>query len=139
MVKICQRCLTEPAYSFVDSIGRKYKRDVCKSCQAIITQEIKTSSRRTDKAREYHRNYRLKARFGITSEEYDQMLLEQDGVCYICKIPSHKTLHVDHNHATNSVRKLLCIHCNTALGHLRESEEIIMKMLEYIREHNASV
>lgn len=56
----------------------------------------------------------IKRKFGITEEQYNQMLLDQDGVCKICKQvePSGKRLAVDHNKLTGQVRSLLCTLCN---------------------------
>lgn len=82
----------------------------------------------------------LVKRYGITGDQYRSMLERQGGVCKICgRTPeevSDKTawrLAVDHCHQTGAVRGLLCRACNTAIGQLQESEEIIMKALEYVR------
>jgi hypothetical protein len=44
-------------------------------------------------------------------------------------------LSVDHDHKTGKVRELLCAHCNTALGKLREDAAIAAAMLAYIQKH----
>ena len=43
---------------------------------------------------------------------------------------------VDHCHATGKVRGLLCFHCNTALGHVFDSPEILNKMIGYLATNN---
>jgi hypothetical protein len=61
----------------------------------------------------------LRRDYGITLEEYDAMLLAQNGCCYICKrhwSSFKKSLAVDHCHVSGKVRKLLCAKCNTAVG-----------------------
>jgi hypothetical protein len=67
----------------------------------------------------------LKSLYGITLEQYDEMLAKQEGHCAACpQTPEkehHKVLHVDHNHVTGAVRGLLCGRCNTALGLMREN------------------
>lgn len=61
--------------------------------------------------------------YGITLEEYEEMLDRQRGVCAICGQPETskykgvvKNLSVDHCHVTGEVRGLLCNNCNRAIG-----------------------
>jgi hypothetical protein len=67
----------------------------------------------------YARPYGLKRRHGITLEQYEAMLLSQNGLCAICGHPPdvgvNKRLHVDHDHATGKIRGLLCMHCNHSI------------------------
>lgn len=69
----------------------------------------------------------LRRRYGISSAEYDAMVRAQDGRCAICERvpnpPQHSkrgapfaALHVDHDHASGRVRRLLCNDCNRVLG-----------------------
>src|SRR2546423_5792224 len=60
----------------------------------------------------------LKRKFGLTLEEYDEMLAAQEGGCAICgEAPEEgKILHIDHDHETGLVRGLLCQRCNHGLG-----------------------
>jgi formate dehydrogenase maturation protein FdhE len=71
------------------------------------------------------REYMLKSKFGITAEQYAQMMLEQNGKCAMCgsepksKAGRHSTvaaLAVDHCHESGRVRRLLCTSCNMGLG-----------------------
>lgn len=81
----------------------------------------------------------LVKRYGITLDDYNVMLLEQNCCCHICgkhESNNGKRLAVDHNHATGKVRKLLCHHCNAALGSVQEDLQILQKMITYIEEHN---
>ncbi len=89
---------------------------------------------------ETERNRRLVNNFGITAQQYDAMLAEQNGVCAICRKtdgwvghPSRGRLHVDHDHVTGRVRGLLCSCCNVTLGSLSDDPERIERMLEYVR------
>lgn len=65
-----------------------------------------------------HRRWTLRTRYGITPEEYDELLARQDGRCAMCReeCATGKRLAVDHDHATGAVRGLLCHACNRALG-----------------------
>lgn len=64
------------------------------------------------------------------------MLLAQNGKCAICgTLPEPgRLLCVDHRHSDGVVRGLLCDHCNTALGHLRDNPILMQKAIEYIEK-----
>lgn len=92
--------------------------------------------RRRDISETKQRDFDYKRHYGISLEEYNQMFLEQNGCCKICK--RHQTefkrrLHVDHSHATNEVRGLLCHNCNLALGRFMDNKDIIKAALEYLK------
>lgn len=74
-------------------------------------------------------------RYGLTLAQYTQMLKAQNNTCKVCLGPfeSPRRTHVDHDHATGQVRAILCGSCNTALGHLRESDFNLQRMLAYLR------
>lgn len=65
------------------------------------------------------------------------MLAAQDGRCAICRgeDPKHANWSVDHCHATGAVRAILCSACNTGIGLLQDSPEIIAAALQYILRH----
>lgn len=77
----------------------------------------------------------LKKLYGITIEQYEEMLTNQKGGCAICgeKNKNGKYLFVDHDHATGKVRGLLCVRCNFLVGSSRESIGLLEKALDYIR------
>lgn len=86
------------------------------------------------------RNSKLKKNFGITLERYNELVLQQDGKCAICKElettvinGSLTSLAVDHDHTTGRVRGLLCCKCNRALGLMKDSVEILESAKEYLR------
>lgn len=78
-------------------------------------------------------DYSRKSKYGISKEEFSEMLLNQGGVCAICKGDnSGKTLRVDHNHVTGKIRGLLCSNCNVALGMTKEDRNILEEMIDYL-------
>src|SRR5687768_13778244 len=145
----CIKCNGDkPESEFSKGTGRygNGRRSTCKACcSAYIRDYYKknreriatTSARHYQNNRDRHRetsarwvreNQRrvkdahLRRRFGITIEQYEQLLEAQGGVCGICGRPPGKLrLAVDHNHETGEVRGLLCSDCNTAIGLLREN------------------
>lgn len=94
----------------------------------------KRVGRDLEKMRRWQRNHHYTTLYGITLEDYEQMLEEQEGVCAICSDPPNGTrpLSVDHNHETGAVRALLCGHCNAALGHAREDPARLHNMVAYL-------
>lgn len=83
------------------------------------------------------KGYRLKSIYNITIEEYNDLLLDQNGRCKICNNESTaRKLAVDHCHITGKVRGLLCNKCNMAIGLLFENEEIMLSALMYVVENN---
>lgn len=60
----------------------------------------------------------LKDNYGLTLEQYDKMVENQNGVCMICSGMNvdGRRLAVDHNHKTGEIRALLCLRCNVELG-----------------------
>src|SRR3990167_498960 len=61
--------------------------------------------------------YNLWHQYRMTLNDYNALLSKQNGVCAICEIPppDGKRLHVDHSHATEEVRALLCSICNQGM------------------------
>jgi hypothetical protein len=74
-----------------------------------------------------------KVRYGLTDEKYQAMLIEQKGLCKICNIKMSPP-HVDHNHATNKVRGLLCDNCNRGIGHLKENITTMKSAIKYLKD-----
>lgn len=74
-------------------------------------------------------HYRLK-KYGLSQEEYQQLLLDQNFACAICESPDD--LVVDHCHKTGRVRGLLCGHCNKAIGLLMDDPIRCKKASDYL-------
>jgi len=119
----------------------------CKSCVSLTNLAWRNANpgrrnegmkRWSDANQAHRRNYNLEKNYGITSEEYNRLLEAQAGVCAICKQPPNEAqkramyLSVDHCHTTGRIRGLLCISCNSAIGLLKESAELMAKALKYL-------
>lgn len=93
--------------------------------------------RNREKVREYQRKSKFKKKYGITLDDYAEMLEAQDGRCAICgDFPPHnKLLYVDHCHDTGDVRGLLCQQCNSGIGFLGDNVERVRKALTYLEKH----
>jgi hypothetical protein len=81
------------------------------------------------------REEKYKRSYGITTEQYDAMLAQQDYTCAICHKPcrSGRRLAVDHDHQTNRVRGLLCSFCNRLLGSYEANPTFFTKADDYLR------
>lgn len=97
--------------------------------------KIKAASRRRhEKHRDRLNGKRRFDKYGVTQEQYDEMVERQNGVCAICSSPpkAAKALSVDHDHNTGSVRGLLCDPCNLGLGLLGDSLQSLQAAVEYL-------
>jgi hypothetical protein len=96
------------------------------------------------KSYDYARDANLKHWFGISIDDYNQILKDQDSKCAICgeaetwfikRWNKLACLAVDHDHNTGEVRALLCRRCNQALGKFNDDPELFDKAAAYLRDH----
>lgn len=79
--------------------------------------------------------YQNKRKRSITPNRYALMFVQQDGKCGICRTdkPGGKgDFHVDHCHATGTIRGLLCHGCNVSLGHFKDDPALLRAAAEYL-------
>ena len=86
---------------------------------------------------ERNRDRHLNNKYGITSEIYNEMEIQHNFRCQICRVAPDMVLHVDHCHDTGKVRGLLCYKCNSLLGYADDNVEILARAIRYLRKHNA--
>lgn len=89
-----------------------------------------------EKVQKYSREYSLKRLYGITSEDYQIMLMAQGGKCKICHSASDTALFVDHNHVTGTIRGLLCTTCNMGIGHFKDDISLLKSAISYLEPVN---
>lgn len=169
-MKKCTRCKVEKdLINF--GINKKTKDGFeyqCKPCRKEVTEKWKSKNR--ERIRELDRQWRLKHpgygkeqkkeyrethklqlknaalinNFGITLQEYNKLLREQNYSCAICKVHFKKftrALAVDHDHKCcagkkscgNCVRGLLCNNCNNLLGRAKDNFAILFSAAEYLK------
>lgn len=81
----------------------------CAGCQSFVPLFYCAGSRCKSCASRAAHAGRIEKVYGISGEEYDQLLRHQRGRCYIChRVPRTMRLAVDHDHRTGEVRGLLC-------------------------------
>jgi hypothetical protein len=98
--------------------------------------ERKREYQQTDSYKRSFRRWYLREKYGLTLEQYDEMLERQGGGCAICgKPPGDIALHVDHCHETGRVRGLLCFACNAGLGQFKHDPELLVAAATYAGAH----
>jgi len=83
---------------------------------------------------------------GQTNEQcqanYDKLMRTQGFRCGMCPVQQNELtyyLAVDHCHATDEVRGLLCSNCNTGLGKLGDTVEGLQRGIDYLRKSKARI
>ena len=115
----------------------------CKPCAKQIPANKKENTSRRAKVyyqqdKQRAKGYNLTRLYGITLEEYNQMLIMQNNCCAICKQQFDNNTRattpcVDHSHSSGNIRALLCGHCNKAIGLLREDTTIFESAIKYLQ------
>lgn len=113
---------------------RKNNREKC--CKATASWRERNPT--------YDSTLKLKIRYGITPEQYEEMWKSQSGRCAICgneETARHnhtkeiQKLAVDHCHKTGNVRELLCQDCNRGLGKFKDNKYTLRAAADYIQRH----
>lgn len=90
------------------------------------------------------RYYTLK-KYGLSFEDYNRMLSEQNRVCAICgKSEKQKSssknqsfhLSIDHDKHTGKVRGLLCAGCNQGIGKMDHNVAILKSAIKYLEKNS---
>jgi hypothetical protein len=124
----CSRCkVVKPLEDFPrhrsQPLGRGYH---CKVCHAAITRaNIK-------KNHGGGRGFQLKRRYGLDAVQVEWMILQQGGLCAICR--TRKPVHIDHDHKTGLVRGVLCFSCNRGLGKFGDDRVLLRSAVDYLTE-----
>lgn len=145
--RLCNKCMERKPLECFSIGNRPGRRSYCKPCVKEYGREYRATNKEKLKAKEAARNsdpnrerqFRdssYKRLYGITLNDYEIMFRRQDGACAICKKHNldGKALAVDHNHATGTVRGLLCRKCNITLGFINDDIRTITAMFDYLEK-----
>lgn len=126
----CRDCANEKRRSRPSRWKSLTKEEKAK--QRARLNEWRRKNRTHSRARSYAR--RLRKIFGLTMEQYNEMLKAQGGACAICHRPPGKIcLNVDHDHSTGKIRGLLCVPCNLMIGNAGDQESTLQSGIDYLR------
>ena len=79
------------------------------------------------------KDYNLLINYGITIDDFNQMIQNQKNCCAICqKTLSVQEFHVDHCHQSGQVRGLLCQKCNLGLGFFKDDAILLQNAIKYL-------
>lgn len=122
----------------------------CLSCKVVkpLSEFNANGSRPSHVCLRCERSRRIEETYGLSLDDYERMLLEQGGVCKLCKKPEVRTtpggrefpLAVDHDHACcpgrkssgDCIRGLLCWECNNLLGKIERTPGLEQAIVEYL-------
>lgn len=126
--------------SYKDRNGNihKYPDSKCKDCKNAYSRDYNNVNK--DALKNLHKEWaernkskiRLsQIKYNLTEEEYEA-LPNLPKACEVCG--NTENLCIDHDHITGKVRGVLCSRCNSALGLLGDSKEVILKLASYIEK-----
>jgi hypothetical protein len=115
----CQRFLPLTSFGTTTSHGQSRPTAYCIPC-----------------AKDYAHTRLIARQYGITADQYLELLELQDGRCAICLTrPRNRRLAVDHDHDTGEIRGLLCTRCNHGiLGKAHDSVTLLTRAIAYLTE-----
>lgn len=135
----CRRCdVLQPIREFYqhsrNSAGRMH---ICRTCTKASAKRWRDENR--ERFIELRWRREIKTKYGITADDYERMLSEQDGRCAGCGSDSPgprygRVFNIDHCHRTGRVRGLLCDDCNLALGRMNEDGDKLRSLAVYADE-----
>lgn len=129
--KRCPECgNTKPLEDFV--INRSHSRDLGNYCLPCHNRVVRGN---VVKNHGSTRNFHLKRRYALTSDDVAAMVEAQGGKCAICGVKDAE--HVDHDHETGDVRGILCFTCNVGLGNFSDDPERLLLAHRYLTRPDA--
>lgn len=142
----CPKCLKTKAnskFTKPDAKAWTDKLSWCRDCKKEY-QKLYAKARRADTKKNEKGRFR---HYGITEDDYNQILAIQNGVCAGCgRSPNPKIrLNIDHIHQPSEskrqpwerllmVRGLLCFLCNKTLGILKDRSETLYNLYRYLED-----
>lgn len=121
---------------------KRFNDKMCRWCDEFFTPLAPSHLYCSDFcSRSAFSNKRLIRDYGITLDQYEELLGQQNSLCAICgeegfSMHKHREdtvkLVVDHDHRTNHVRGLLCHNCNRALGLFKDGIYNLKKAIDYL-------
>lgn len=135
--KVCGSCKEDKHVTefHARSLSKDGLASVCKKCNLERTNEW--ALKNVEKRSNIHRKSALKRTYGISLEQYDELLEKQHHCCAICDRheDEFKTrLAVDHNHKTGEIRGLLCNYCNHRVVGRHTDGDKLRQIADYIEQ-----
>jgi len=117
--KICTKCGVEKTVSEfpLDKRSPGAVRAHCKDCKNEEAREYRARIKkyRPEDYKDINFRNNIKSKYGLTSEQWNEIFSNQNGCCVICgkhQSELDRKLGVEHNHKTKKIRGLACKSCN---------------------------
>jgi hypothetical protein len=163
-VKKCFRC-KGPGPFYSDKSKKDGLSSTCQQCKkdntkswynnyiksGLLPHYVEDKDKIKTRGKLYRKLYATKLRdksyqskYGITLSEFELMCASQNHCCAICggqMVIGGKhanTACVDHCHATNKIRGILCSLCNKALGSLHDNINSARRLVSYLEDSISS-
>jgi hypothetical protein len=125
----------------------------CKECRKNTNINFQLSNPNRTRTRNFY--FIGKTKLKIKMSEYEELRKKQNDLCSICNQPETmkpgrnarwlteqkltKNLALDHCHESAAkgilkIRGLLCHHCNTGIGHFKDSPELLKAAIDYLKK-----
>lgn len=135
MSKECTKCgVKKPLRDYYNrKIAADGKNSHCKECEHKEIYQWRKDN--PDKQAEIMRRANLRRAYGITPEQYEELLEHQKGCCAICdrhESMFKRRMAVDHNHLTGRIRGLLCTYCNHRIIGRHKDGALLRRMADYV-------
>lgn len=128
--RLCENAYTRAYFKTArgKSCAKKWRANNMEKCREIARNQRKKYPLR-------FKSYDLKKSVGISLEEKDAKLVQQGGLCAICRVDKPNTKKVwfaDHDHKTGKFRGVLCGRCNSVLGYALDNPAILLEAANYL-------
>lgn len=133
--KKCKNCgvIKERSEYYKDARRKDGITAYCKPCKLEINQSWRDSNPEKYSKAVTDMNWKAKERrYGISKEQFFDMLNMQNYLCAICKDIIDESAHIDHCHSSGKVRGLLCANCNKGLGMFKDNVNYLKSAIDYL-------
>lgn len=130
---LCGEC--ESSHFRLSKVSKSGYVSCCKTCERERDAKYKAAKSREKREQESKeaKDRLLQQHYGISLDEFQDLLKQQDNRCAICKILLDDP-HVDHDHNTGIIRGILCNNCNVALGLFKDDILILEEAIKYLKK-----
>lgn len=113
------------------------RREAYHSDPAVKARAIAHAKRWTAQNQDQVIEGRLRRAYGLTRAAYEGMLEAQKYLCAVCEkpLPPGKGRAVDHCHATQQVRGVLCAKCNLGIGMFGDDPGVLKRAADYLSKY----
>ena len=168
-IPFTQEELDSRFFEFCSYVLRNYEGAVCDACKTMRNKhDFVLMGRMGNRTRNICKDCKptsgranhLMSTYGITVEQFEDMLIEQGGLCGICHKDEpgyHGTWNIDHVHCVHErvfkksdkpsyvcyraeckpkdIRGLLCTKCNNGLGFFEDNPTSLRNAADWVEEH----